>query len=121
MSQNRVHHLSVSRRFSTSRFEQVNFSIAIDPSPDAAPGALLREMEEIMDDLNPCPPVSPQKLEEARRIVAMSVEERASRRFHAAVVEEAIENHRLWLEWKERRGRAFARLDALGAKAAEVD
>jgi hypothetical protein len=122
-----ANNLSITRLFSTGRFEHQKISVSISPGHGAKAGSLLRELDSILSDLNPVCPVDEYVLNQARELIAAGDEERLEilkKRLFVNVdasdliarAEVVLGEYRAWLE---RRESAYARLDAMGVMVEE--
>lgn len=111
----RVNNLAITRLFSTGRFEHTKLSVSVEPG-SRPPGQLMREIEGIIEALNPACPVDSHDLECAIDVSKAEDDPPAGSFRDKEWAADVIRRHK---EWSARREAAYARLDALGGSIAE--
>lgn len=107
----KIQNIGVARLFSTGRYEHTKISVNVEPGEK--PGTMLREIQSLIEDLNPNSPVDDYQLQQARE--ALEKPEDTDGFPYVWTHEKAQEVIAKADAWQAKRDAAYARLDELGA------
>lgn len=120
-----VSRITVARLHSRGNFEHSRYEVSVVVAPDADPGGVLRDLEQLLEDLKPIPPYTLYGIETYRRRLAESdarraagVEEMAVDRADRNEAERHVKDYDAWVA---KRDAAFAKLTSLGGTSRDVD
>lgn len=110
----KIQNIGVTRLFSTGRYEHTKISVNVEPGEK--PGTMLREIQSLVEDLNPNCPVEDYQFQRAKEILSKPEDP------DDALFGDTHDSARAVLAkydlWAAKREAAYARLDQLGAAPA---
>jgi hypothetical protein len=113
-----IQQISITRLFSTGQFEHQKISLNAEILPGMKPGDTLKEMESILDDLNPKPPYTEWEMQHARKLATPEAREASNIEFAADwEIQDATQKLADYDAWQTRRQSALDRLNSLPAIA----
>lgn len=110
MSKTTIKNIGITRLFSTGRFEHVK--ISVNAEAGAKPGSELRELQSLIEDLNPNCPIDEYQLERAKQALSEPEDPDDIYAMKHADAQNTLDAHAKHLAKREA---AYARLDELGA------
>lgn len=105
-----IKNIGITRLFSTGRFEHVK--ISVNAEAGSKPGTELRELQSLIEDLNPNCPIDEYMVERAKRHLAEPEDPEDPFQVSHADAQKTID---AYSEYLAKREAAYARLDELGA------
>lgn len=110
MSKTTIKNIGITRLFSTGPFEHVK--ISVNAEAGSKPGSELRELQSLIEDLNPNFPIDEYQLERAKRALIEPEDPEDIYSIKHADAQKVIDAHSAYLAKREA---AYSRLDELGA------
>lgn len=109
----KIQNIGVARLFSTGRYEHTKISVNVEPGDK--PGTMLKEIQGLIEDLNPNCPVEEWDLRRAKDRLTEKAEANDQDDPFGLTVESAQQTINRYVVWETKRDAAYARLDEIGA------
>lgn len=122
----RINRISIARLHNRGNYEHSRYEVTVEPQQHEDPGRVFRELEDVLDALDPQTPTIGfwpvatyrKRLAEytAKRAAGVALDEREQQE-----TEEATRAVARWDEWQAARDAALARFSALGGAERHTD
>jgi hypothetical protein len=106
----KILNIGVARLFNLDRYEHTKISVNVEPGEN--PGTMLREIQSLIEDLNPACPVEDYQIRDARAILAKPENKEDPFGYSHEDAQKVLDQYEAW---QAKRNAAYARLDEMGA------